>query len=124
MQNGRIAGDNRAQQTSPGKVDVNLAGYFVEFGRKCFNGRLHKENVGQTTLRGFAMDSLGDFLQGPTVGVDADEQPVRIAARRVVYEETVTGPNVDSDPSALILVRSNQLLECSPFDLSEGFTAD
>lgn len=112
---------------------MNLAGYFVEFGRKGLNGRLHEENVGQTALRGLAMDSLGDFLQGTTVGVDADEQAFRTAARRVVNEETVSGPDVDSDSAARVilvtlvlatLVRSNQLLESSPVDLSEGFTAD
>lgn len=100
---------------------MNLAGYFVEFGRQGLNGGLHEENVCQTALRRFAMDSLGDFLQGPTVGVDTDEQPVRISARRGSDEEAVTGPDVNSDSS---VVRSNQLLECSPIDLSEGFTTD
>jgi hypothetical protein len=116
-----IACGNRAQQTSPRKVDVNLVGYFIEFGRKCFKGGLHEEHVGQTALRRFAMDALGDFLQGLTVGVDADEQPVRISARRTSDEETVAGPNIDRDSSR---IRSNQLLESSPVDLSVGFTAD
>lgn len=112
---------NRAQQTSPRKVDVNLAGYFVELGRQRLNGRLNEENVGQL---GFAMNAFGDFLQRPTVRVDADEQSFRIAARRVVNEETVSGPDVDSDSALVTLVRSNQLLESSPVDLSEGFAAD
>jgi hypothetical protein len=70
------------------------------------------------------MDSFRDFLQGATVGVDADEQPVRIPTRRVVNKEAVSGPDVYGDSTLVNLVRSNQLLECSPVNLSEGFAAD
>lgn len=113
-----------AQQTSPGEVDVNLVCGFIQFGWKGLNGRLQEENVGQAALCGFAMNALGDFLQRPTVGVDADEKSLRIATRRVVDEQTVSGSDVHSDSALVTLVRSNQLLESSPVNLSEGFTAD
>lgn len=103
---------------------MNLSCYFVEFGGKTFNGRLHKENVWQAALRGFAMNSLGDFLQGPTVGVDTDEELPRLATRGVVNKETVSGPDVYDDSALVTLVGSNQLLESSLVNLSEGFTAD
>jgi hypothetical protein len=97
---------------------VNLVGYLVELGWKRFNGSLDEHSVGQL---GLAMNALGDFLQGATVGVDADEEAVRIAARRVVNKETISGPQVNGDSS---VVRSNQSLESSPVDLSVGFAAD
>jgi len=115
-----VSPGHRTQQTSPGQVDLNLVGDAIEFGWKGLDGRLHKQGVEQTALGGVAIDSLRDFLQWPAVGVDADKEFVPIVARRVVDEETVSGSDVNNDSS----VGRNQLLKCSPINLSEGFTAD
>jgi hypothetical protein len=99
---------------------VNLVGYAIEFRWKGLDSRLHKQGVEQTTLGGFAKDSLRDFLQWPAVGVDADKELVPRVARRVVDEATVSGSDINNDSS----VGSNQFLKCSPINLSKGSTAD
>ena len=108
------------QKTTPGKVNVNLVGYSFEFRWKGLDGGPYKQHVRQTTLGEFAVGSFRDFLQRSAVGVDANKEFVRIVARRVVDEETVSGSDVNTD----LCVRSNQVLKCAPVNLSKGFTAD
>lgn len=119
-----VSTGHSTQKTTPGKVDVNLVGYSIEFRWKDLDGRLDKEEVGQTILGGFAIDSFREFLQWPAVGVDANKEFVRSVTRRVVDEETISGSDVNNDSSLVSLVRSNQFLKRSLINLSKGFTAD
>ena len=66
------------------------------------------------------MDSFGDFLEWPAVGIDANKELVPMSSRRIVHKEPVAGSDVNNDSS----VGSNQFLKCSPINLSKGFTAD
>lgn len=109
-----------SQQTSPGKVYVDLVSSSFEFSRKRLDCSLYKQNVGQTALRWFSVNFFGDFLQGSTVSVNTDEERFRILTRPVVDEESVSSPNIDYD----LFVRSNECIKISSIDLSEGSTAD
>ena len=66
------------------------------------------------------MDSFGDFLQWPAVGIDANKELVTMVSRRTVDKEPVAGSDVNNDST----VGSNQFLKCCSINLSEGFTAD
>jgi hypothetical protein len=66
------------------------------------------------------MNSFGDFLQGSTVGVNTDEERLRIFARAVVNKKTITGPNVYNN----LFVWSNEFVKSSAINLSKGSTAN
>jgi hypothetical protein len=119
-----VSTGHSTQKTAPGKVDVNLVGYSIEFRWKSLDSGLYKQDVWQSTLGEFAIDSFRDFLQRSAVGVDTNKEFVRLAARRVVDEEAVSRPDINDDSPLASFERSNQFLKCSPINLSKGFTAD
>ena len=67
------------------------------------------------------MNFFGDFFERTTIRVDTDEEPLRIALRAFIDEETISGPHVYSYAS---VVRGKELLKSSPVNLSGGSTAD
>jgi hypothetical protein len=66
------------------------------------------------------MNSFGDSLQGSTVGVNTDEERLRIFARGVVNKKTIAGPNVYSN----LFVGSNECVKSFSINLSKGSTAN
>ena len=103
---------------------MNLVGYSLEFGWQIFDCRQDEQGIGQTTPGEFAIDLFGDFLEWRTVGVNTNKEVLRVQPRRVVDKQTVSGSEVNNNASVMLLVRSNQILKCSPVNLSKGSTAD
>jgi len=67
------------------------------------------------------MNFLGDFFEGTTIRVDADEERSRIALGGFVDEETISGPHIHNYS---VLVGSNELMKSSAVDLSGGSTTN
>jgi hypothetical protein len=66
------------------------------------------------------VDSLGDFLQRPRIGVHADIELLRMPAGRFHDEAAVAGSEIDRHS----VVGVDQLLELVPVELSVGSAAD
>ena len=94
MENVRLASRDRAQQTAPGKVYVNLVGDLIQFVGKIFDWSLDEQNVRRSAFCGFPSRPHRNLLQRLRVGVDPDVEPRRILSRALVYKATVAGPDI------------------------------
>jgi hypothetical protein len=89
--------------------------------RKVFSRGLHKQNIAQPSFGRFAMDFFGDFFEGTTIRVDANEELTGVFTRTVVDKATVSGTNIYNYSS---VVRSNEFLKSSAIELSGGSPAN
>ena len=100
---------------------MNFIGQSVQLGGKVFESGLYEKDIGKSAAGRRSMDLLGDLLQRPGIGVDADEELTGIAPRAAVHKEPFAGPDIDDDSFP---IGSDELEECVLIELLAGSAAD
>ena len=72
----------------------------IKLARKVLNRGLHEKGVSKATASGLPGRLHRRLLERLCVGVDADEEFVRMLPRGPRYKATVPGPQIDHDPFA------------------------
>lgn len=86
----------RGQQAAPGQHDRHAVGSRVQLRRQVFDGRPDVDDVAEAVACG----ASGTFSKSGGIGVDTDEETIRLPPRQRIRKAPVARADIDGDPAA------------------------